>query len=236
MKKHIPNLFTLANLLMGCIAVTFAFQNKLEWVPYLVFAAAAFDFWDGAVARMLKVSSHIGKELDSLADMVSFGLVPGTVMYQLIRMSEGINDSTTFSYLATGGFLITLLSALRLAIFNVDERQSDDFIGVPTPASTLFFVSLIFLALNPDFPYHDILFNKFVLLGITAIFSYLLVAELRIFAFKFKNFSWDDNKLRFSFMAISLALLSLFGFSSISVIILIYIAMAIADNLINPKN
>ena len=145
LKKHIPNAITCANLFSGCIGIVFAFKGEQEVAAYFVLLSGLFDFFDGMVARLLNVKSEIGKQLDSLADMVSFGFLPGVVMFQLLMLSD-----YSSAYLPYLGFLITVFSALRLAKFNIDERQTEDFIGLNTPKNTLFIVSLPFIA--HDYP------------------------------------------------------------------------------------
>src|SRR6478609_7617108 len=198
--KHLPNALTCSNLLCGCLGVVFCFENRGLPIAYFVWAAGVFDFFDGFAARMLKVSSPIGKELDSLADMVSFGLLPSLVMYKMIAAS------TTIPWLPYVAFFIAVCSALRLAIFNVDETQSDSFKGLNTPANTLFITSLPLLHDKVG----DWLYLPTTLLFITMVFSLLLVSRIEIFALKFKNFSWGDNKIRFTFLIVSVLLIVIF--------------------------
>ncbi len=188
MKRHIPNTITCANLLSGCIGIVYCFNGDLKIAAYFVILSGIFDFFDGMVARALHVKSNIGKELDSLADMVSFGFLPGVIMFQLFNAS-GYSET----YLPYFGFLITIFSALRLAKFNIDERQTVDFIGLNTPMNTLFVVSLPYVAER----YPAITNNWIVLVIITLLTSYLLVSEIKIFSLKFSNLSWSDNKIKF---------------------------------------
>jgi CDP-diacylglycerol--serine O-phosphatidyltransferase len=178
-----------------------------------------FDFFDGFAARMLKVSSPIGKELDSLADVVSFGVLPGMVMYKML------GDSSPSDVIPYIGFMISMFSALRLAIFNVDETQSDSFKGLNTPANTLFITSLPLLHNTVG----DWLFQTPTLLAITVIFSFLLVSRIEIFALKFKDFSWANNKIRFTFLALSVLLLIAFQVTAIPLIILLYIGLSLGE-------
>jgi len=218
MKKHIPNALTCGNLLCGCLGIVFCLENRDIPIAYFVWAAGLFDFFDGFAARWLKVTSPIGKELDSLADMVSFGLLPALMMYKMI----GAVSSNT--YLPLIGFMIAICSALRLAIFNVDETQHDSFKGLNTPANTIFITSLPFLAGGIGaFVQQD-----WVLISITIVFSLLLVSRFDIIAFKFKDFSWARNKLRFTFLACSVLLLLLLGKSAVPLVILTYIAFSLA--------
>jgi CDP-diacylglycerol--serine O-phosphatidyltransferase len=173
-----------------------------------------FDFFDGFAARLLKVSSPIGKELDSMADMVSFGALPSLYMYKLLQFES------PFEYLPYVALLIAVCSALRLAIFNIDETQSDSFRGVPTPANALFITALPFL----DYPFFDFLFSPLILAIVTIIFSLLLVSRFELFALKFKNFTWSDNKVRFTLLVLAVLLLAVMQFAAIPLIILLYIA------------
>jgi CDP-diacylglycerol---serine O-phosphatidyltransferase len=213
MKKHIPNFLTCCNLLCGCIGIVFCLEGRAIPAAYFVWVAAIFDFLDGFAARMLKVHSPIGKELDSLADMVSFGFLPSVVMYKMISLSS------TSPWLPYLGFSIAVFSALRLATFNVDETQRDSFKGLNTPANTLFITSLPLLSDQV----HSWLYQNWLLATITIVFSLLMVSPIDFFAFKFKNFSWADNKVRFTFVGIAVLLLALFRISAIPLIILLYI-------------
>src|SRR5688572_9999022 len=183
MIKHLPNFLTCCNLLCGCLGVVFVLEDRAFPAAYFVWIAGAFDFFDGFAARMLKVSSPIGKELDSLADMVSFGLLPSVVMYKLLLAED------TTGYLPYAAFSIAVFSALRLAIFNIDETQRDSFRGVPTPANALFITALPLLTGGIA----AALQSQWVLLVITVVSSWLLVSNLELFALKFKDFTWTNN-------------------------------------------
>ena len=217
MKRHIPNAITCANLMSGCIGIVYCFNGDLKIAAYFVILSGIFDFFDGMVARALHVKSNIGKELDSLADMVSFGFLPGVIMFHLFNASGHSN-----TYLPYFGFLITIFSALRLAKFNVDERQTVDFIGLNTPMNTLFIVSLPYVAEL----YPAITSNWMVLAGITLLTSYLLVSEIKIFSLKFSNLSWGDNKIKFIFMLASVVLFAWLKFVAIPLILALYIALS----------
>lgn len=223
MSKHIPNLLTISNLICGCIALYFTFQGKLVFTAYLIGLAAVFDFMDGAIARLLNVSNPIGKELDSLADMVSFGLVPGSVVFYLLE--EGTLNQYSFMAL-----LIPIFSAYRLAKFNVDENQNENFIGLPTPANCLVFVSI---PLITTFNSESIIAYLFeipeILLIITVLMSMALVSRINIFSLKFKNFKFQDNKFRFFLITMSIILLTWLEFSAIPLIILLYILMSLVN-------
>ena len=242
-KKHIPNAITCGNLLCGCLAIVCAFHDNLVGSAYLVGIALILDYFDGFVARLLKVGGELGKQLDSLEDVVTFGVVPGIVMFQLMNMyqiaensSSEISPSLLFfhQYSVYLAFLIPVFSAMRLAIFNIDTRQTSSFIGVPTPANAMLICSLpLISSFQPNilgFDVNHIIGNIYFLLALTMIMSYLLVAELPLFALKFKNFKWADNKIRFVFLIISVILLILFQFIAIPFIIFLYIVLSIINN------
>jgi CDP-diacylglycerol--serine O-phosphatidyltransferase len=218
MKKHIPNALTCANLLSGCIGVVFAFKGDLSTAAYAVLISGIFDFFDGFVARALHVKSPIGKELDSLADMVSFGFLPGVVMYQLLAQSDF--NSPYLPYL---GFLITIFSALRLAKFNIDTRQTEDFIGLNTPMNTLFIVSLPFI--QRDHP--ALIGSSLLLVALTVVMSFLLVSEIRIFSLKFGSVDWKGNKIKFIFLIASAVLIALLKFAAIPFVLILYICTSL---------
>ena len=225
MKRHLPNFLTCCNLICGCLGIVFVLENRGIPAAYLVWLAGIFDFFDGFAARMLKVSSPIGKELDSLADVVSFGVLPSLVMYKLITEST---DSSVLPYV---GFTIAVFSALRLAIFNVDETQRDSFRGLNTPANTLFITSLPLL-------YNHVgrwLYQTEVLIAITLIFSFLLVSRIQFFAFKFKNFRWEDNRIRFTFLILAVLLLITLQVLAIPIIIILYVVLSLLENTLSGR-
>lgn len=243
-KKHIPNAITCGNLFCGCLAIVAAFKGNLVMTAYLVGIAAVLDFFDGFTARLLKVGGEMGKQLDSLADMVTFGVVPGIVLFQLMSASTRLNGKPTLllandigSYWLLLSFLITIFSAIRLAKFNIDTRQTNSFIGVPTPANTILICSIPlinhFQANFGGFNILAITENIYFLIVLTLLMSYLLIAELPLFAMKFKNFGWPDNKIRYSFLIISVILLILFQFIAIPFIIFLYIVLSVINNMIN---
>ncbi|WP_187261188.1 CDP-alcohol phosphatidyltransferase family protein [Pontibacter beigongshangensis] len=227
MKKHLPNAITCLNLLSGCVALYFAFNQQLNYAAYMVGIAAMLDFMDGLLARALKAYSEIGKQLDSLADMVSFGVVPGTILFGLLTRADATPTGVPEDVLPFFGFIITIFSALRLAKFNIDTRQAESFIGVPTPACSIFIASLPLLLEASPALYEDIILNPFFLLAITFIFSYLLIAELPLFALKFRNYTWKDNATRFIFLILSVILLALIKFAAIPLIIVLYILLSV---------
>lgn len=255
-KKHIPNAITCCNLLCGCLAIVQSFEGNLVNAAYLVGLAAIFDFFDGFAARMLKVSSPIGKDLDSLADMVTFGVVPGVVMFQMLKENIHLYINNYFDknnlnervitidtqpfyikYLIFVAFLITIFSAIRLAKFNNDTRQSDSFIGVPTPAVAIFICSLplIYDSNAAFYFFHPLFFNPFILTFISIVLSFLLVSELPLFALKFKHFKWKENEIRFVFLGLSLVMLITLQFVGIPLIIIMYILLSVINNVFLKK-
>jgi CDP-diacylglycerol--serine O-phosphatidyltransferase len=224
--RHLPNALTCGNLLCGCLGILMLPQYpRLEVAAYFVWAACLFDFFDGFAARILKVSSPIGKELDSLADMVSFGILPALVMYSLIN---SVAPYPAYAYLA---FSLAVFSAVRLAKFNLDENQKNTFSGLPTPANGLFITSLVFLPA----PANDLTTNSLLLILITLVFSWLLVAPIKLFALKFRNFTWEDNRIRFTFIALSVLLLMWLREGSISLIILLYIGLSLTVGVLSVQ-
>ena len=230
MKKHLPNAITCLNLFSGCLAIYFAFHGNLVYAAYMVGIAAVLDFMDGMLARLLKAYSEIGKQLDSLADMVSFGVVPGVIMFHLISIS--LAGESTFLGLSPSifpfiGFVITIFSALRLAKFNIDTRQTTSFIGMPTPACSIFVSALPLILANDAFGVSELILNPYLLGALALLLSYLLIAEIPLFALKFKNLTWKDNSVRFIFLIMSVALIALFQFVAIPFVIALYILLSI---------
>jgi CDP-diacylglycerol--serine O-phosphatidyltransferase len=236
-RKHIPNFITSLNVLCGSIAVVFIMKGVLTTGVFLIILAAVFDFFDGMSARLLKAYSPIGKELDSLADMISFGLAPGLIMFKLLETSmfktEVIPDlqsnlTPTQLLILGSAFLIPIFSALRLAKFNVDERQTSSFIGLPTPANALFISSLALIQEHGTMPAIDnFLLATPVLIGITFLFSWLLVAEIPMFSLKFKNLTWKSNQIQYVFLFSSIILISLLRLYGITAIILLFIGISV---------
>lgn len=229
MKKHIPNIITSLNLLSGIIAIIFTFKGELTIAASLMALGAFFDFFDGLAARLLSVQSEMGKQMDSLADMVSFGVVPGFIMFQLMNTSPNLPNITiaSFNLAPYFAFIIPVMSAFRLAKFNIDTRQTSSFIGLPTPANSLFIGSLPFIiagVLSIELPW---LHNYYILLVLSFALASLLVAELPLFALKFKGFGWKGNELRFSFILLSIILLVLLQVAALPLIILVYILLSL---------
>ncbi|MGB3142552.1 MAG: CDP-alcohol phosphatidyltransferase family protein [Maribacter sp.] len=242
MKKHIPNFITLLNVFCGCVATVFAVLNRLEMAALFVALGIFFDFFDGLAARVLDVKSELGLQLDSLADMITSGLVPGVVMFQLLAMSQtgGWGDGSHF-FLNSGefqwihlvpffGFIITMASGYRLAKFNLDENQVSSFIGLPTPANALLIISLplILLYQNNDI-LNGIILNPWFLMVLTLLSAYLLNCSLPLFALKFKNLSFKDNAMRYIFLTVSIVLIITMKFLAIPLIILFYVLSSLVQ-------
>jgi len=218
--RYIPNFLTICNLLSGCLGIVFVAEGSLNAGAYMIWLAAFLDFFDGLTARALKAYSNIGGELDSLADMVSFGVLPSFIVYELLKISL----PPSLYYLSFMAFIIAAFSAIRLAIFNVDTRQTTSFIGLPTPASALLFSAL---PLSNIPIVQSLMNNTYFLILLVILISYLLVARIELMAFKFKNFSWQDNKLKYIFMIISLAMVFLLNIVAIPLVIVFYILISL---------
>ena len=234
LKKHIPNTLTCCNLLSGCAATYFAFQQDFPLSMLLIVVGAAFDFFDGFAARLLHVSSPIGKELDSLADDITFGFAPAAMVFGMLQqlvspanMPEGcpLQQVSGIELLPYAAFLIAAFSALRLAKFNLDERQALGFIGMPTPANALFWGSLVIglqehFGVLPTWTAGVILLRVFVC-------SWLLVSEIPMFALKFKQWGWKGNEVKYIFVISCIPLLLCFKVLGIAVIIAWYVLLSI---------
>lgn len=242
MKSIIPNSLTALNLFCGCIAVLSFLSGGHLLGIVLVFISATADFFDGFVARLLNVQSELGKQLDSLADMISFGFVPGVIIYKALSGNIDLNGNYSSQiidqhYLPLLGFIITVFSGFRLAKFNIDTRQSNSFIGLPTPANTLFFLTipLIWISENPRDWVYELTLNKPLLVVLTVLFSYLLIAEIPLLALKFKGFKIKDNIYRYA-----LLLLGIFGVLtlkhlSIPIILILYLLISVLENITKRK-
>lgn len=231
MRKHIPNTITLINAFCGCLVIVSLFTGQIEAVAWLIAIAMLADFLDGFVARLLKVSSPIGRELDSMADMVTFGVVPGVILYYLLNLSMRISHplwSNPETWVGFAGFFITVFAALRLAKFNVDTRQSDNFIGLNTPATTLLCTGLLLVVENDEYGLRAFVLQVPLLLGLVVLLSILLIAEIPIFSLKFKKFGWRGNEPQWLFLLIALLLLLFVKLGLAAVlIIIVYIAISI---------
>jgi CDP-diacylglycerol--serine O-phosphatidyltransferase len=232
-KAQIPNAITLLNLFCGCIALVFASEMDFKMAFFFVALGIFFDFFDGFFARKFNVSGPLGVQLDSLADMVTSGFVPGFVMFKLMSNDTCFGAESYFSYL---GFIITLGSCYRLAKFNIDERQSDSFIGLPTPANALFILSLPLVLLSTEVVFiHNILGNPLALLTITVLSTYIMNAEIPLFSLKIKNFSFQKYKLQVFFLLVSISMLVVLHYLAIPLVILTYVILSVITNAVKNK-
>jgi len=236
-RQHIPNFLTTLNLVSGLVSLTLAFEGRFALAAMCIFIAALFDFMDGNAARILKVKSELGKQLDSLADMVSFGVAPGIIIYEMlsIHCTGGCSVPEKTHILPYLAMLIPVCSALRLAKFNIDLRQEVNFIGMPTPAIAIFFASVplvvyvqpvMFSLIHLDFM-GRLFSNPRILSILVVFFSYMLISDFRIFSLKFKSLAWKNNQLRFILLICAVILLLLFSLSAIPMIIMIYVMLSI---------
>ena len=238
-KKHIPNAITLLNLASGLWAIIAIFKGYYDEAFLFVCLGIFFDFWDGFFARKFNVSGELGLQLDSLADVVTSGVVPGLMIFKLLLDIQ--EDDTSIYFLTEDfyymgfvpylGFIITLASAYRLAKFNIDTRQTDSFIGLPTPANALFIMSIPMIQFDGTHEWLvNALFNPFVLLIISFVSAYMLNAEIPLFSLKIKDFSWDKNKLQVFFLAIAATLFLFLDFTALPIIILLYVVISVVNN------
>jgi len=241
MIRFIPNIFTSLNLLCGCIAVLFVVSGDFVATAIFIVLGIVFDFLDGFFARLLKIQSQVGVHLDSLADMITSGLAPGLILVQLLSISIGgeiIDLNSIFSksdmnlsqieLIPLIGLLIVVASGYRLAKFNVDERQTDSFIGLPTPANAIFIFSLpLILEFQNSELIESIILNKWVLIAITLISCILLNSEIRLFSLKFKSFGFKENFIRYLFLTLCLISLIILKYIAIPIIIVLYIVLSL---------
>jgi CDP-diacylglycerol--serine O-phosphatidyltransferase len=222
-KKHLPNAITCANLFSGCVGIVFAFSDNLIFAAYCIFLSAIFDFFDGFASRVLQSFSGIGKDLDSLADMVSFGFLPSAILYELLLKSPQIPK--VGDYLCFVAFAIAVFSALRLAKFNTDTRQAEIFIGLPTPANAILIASLPFIV-QQYMQFNHYILNQYTLTVLVIVMCALLVAELPLMSLKFKNRD-PRNLYRYLLLLFSAILILFFKFAAVPVVIFIYIVLSI---------
>jgi len=236
-KYYIPNFVTLLNLVSGVLAITHILSGQLEWAAGFIFIAAVFDFLDGTLARILDARSEIGKQLDSLADIVSFGVAPGIIVYHLLaaNCTGSCNALDRWQITPYFALLIPVCSAIRLAKFNIDLRQVENFIGLPTPANAMFFASIplviflqphIYSLIRLDFM-ADFFASNRVIAVLTVFFSYLLISDFRIFSIKFKTTGWAENKKSYILLICSLVLLILFSLNALPMIIFLYLLISL---------
>lgn len=265
---NIPNLFTAANMLCGVLSIILSVSGRIDLAPFAVFLGAVFDFFDGFLARALKKQGELGKQLDSLADMVTFGLAPGVMMlvvltysiyhgnfsdmlaystadtsfttiafYSFRTWAEQLGAFSHFSWIPFLALLIPFFSLFRLAKFNIDTRQSESFIGVPTPANTIFFCAfplLLWQYAGSDGWQHELIMSLVqpaVLVPVIALMSVLLVSEIPLFSLKFKKFSWQGNEIRYVFLIICVILIPVLLFWSVPIIVLLYIVLSVIENI-----
>ncbi|MDN3492402.1 CDP-alcohol phosphatidyltransferase family protein [Winogradskyella bathintestinalis] len=243
LKRHVPNIVTLLNLFSGCIALIFAVYGNFVAAALFVFLGIFFDFFDGLLARKLNVQSPLGIQLDSLADLVTSGVVPGVIMFKLISLATDAPDFSIYSdswnssfhwkgfkmsLLPLIGLFIALASAYRLAKFNLDEDQQSYFKGLPVPANTLVILSLpMILEYQNNDIINDIIINQWFLIGLTLLSCYLLNSNIKLFALKFKNWGFKDNAVRYIFLILSVVLIVVLHFAAIPLIIALYIIMSL---------
>lgn len=243
MKKHIPNFITLLNLTSGVIAVILATQNQLEYAAYFVFLGIIFDFFDGFVARLLHEQSELGVQLDSLADMVTSGVAPGIVMFQLLRNADTdwemiayLKNFKEMDFIPFLGILITLAAAYRLANFNINDKQSHDFIGLPTPAFTTFIMSFPLISSYSTFEWSmNLVKDQYFLIVVTLLGSILMNSNLSLFSLKFTSFNLKANAVKFLFLLVSIVLFLILKVTAIPLIIVFYIALSVGNNLVEKK-
>ncbi len=229
LKKHIPNTITCLNLISGCIATYWAFQGDYRMALLFIIIGAVFDFFDGMVARLLHVSSPIGKELDSLADDITFGFAPSATIFSYLNESYAAANSTLctlHSILPFVAFILAAFSALRLAKFNLDERQALGFIGLPTPANALFWGALIGGLQGYDIHFEGI---EWCIIAGIFISSYLLISEIPMFALKFKTWDWKGNEIKYIFLLTCIPMLFL-GIFGLAAIIAWYVILSAVNN------
>ena len=235
--KHIPNIVTLGNLFCGTLAAIFAVGGHFEMTALFVVLGVFLDFFDGFFARVLKVSGELGKQLDSLADMVTSGVVPGIVLFILLGNNQqfpyDIHAEFKISMgLPLIGLLVTLSSCYRLAKFNLDTRQSESFIGLPTPAMSLFIVSLPLVQMHSEIDFvKDLIGNNYFLIGITILFSFLMNSALRLFSLKFKNYGVRENLFKYILIVLSIILLTSVEYLAVPLIIVCYVLLSMIKNM-----
>ena len=228
-KKHIPNTITCCNLLSGCVSILFLCHDHVLWASAMIFVAAVFDFFDGFAARTLDAKSPIGGELDSLSDVVSFGVAPSFIVAWFLSKSGitwWVHDFNMFPVLA---FVLAAFAAVRLAKFNIDTRQSSSFIGLPVPAVGLFIASLPFMLFNigNDTVIYQIVTNPYFLLAMVAIFSWLMISEVPFFSFKIKSLRFKENILRYFVVIFAITAVVILHWVALPFIFLFYILLSV---------
>ena len=250
--KQIPNMLTLLNLVLGCVGILYAFDeryfiltkaqhgiyqtyeinNRLFTSGFCILLAAVIDFLDGYVARALNAKSEIGKQLDSLADMVTFGVLPSIIIYQLLERSYFLESGSLYTskLFLLPALLIACGACWRLAKFNIDERQHESFVGLPSPANAIFIASLPMIYIGNDYGLGNLLINKWVLYGLILIFSWLMVSELKMFSLKVKSLGWRGNELRVIFILLTLLMIFFLHWTGLALSIILYILLSIINS------
>ncbi len=229
-KNFIPSFITSLNLFCGCIATVFAFQGEVKYAVILIIIAAILDFLDGFSARMLKTVSNFGKQLDSLADIISFGMAPATLMYNLV-----VNHSVFSGIWSFSTFLIVIFAALRLAKYNIDSNQTNEFSGLPTPAMAIFILSIAWYVDTENNCVTQLICNKYFFAGLIIFVSVLMVSKIKLFSLKFKEFSFKKNIWQIIFLILSIVLLIIFKIIGIAFIIILYLALSLLKNMFNKN-
>ncbi len=228
MRSQIPNIITILNLICGCLAIVCVLDGHFQWAFVFFFIGGLADYFDGMIARWLQVHSPFGKELDSLADMITFGALPGTICYVLLSANGGPMMGPLY-LVGLPGFLITAFAGIRLAKFNLDTRQADDFIGMPTPSCSIFIVGLMLIHHHNRFELSGLVTNPWFLYPVIVLLSYLLISEIRMFSFKFKTRGWKGNERRIIFLIIGVILMIALREMAFSLFILMYILYALFE-------
>jgi CDP-diacylglycerol--serine O-phosphatidyltransferase len=226
-KKHIPNILTLCNLTCGCIGIVYAFDGDIKSAGILIWIGALFDFLDGLAARLLQQFSTIGKDLDSLADLITFCFLPGTIIYMII------SQNSSNQYLPYSGYLLVLFGALRLAKYNNDTRQENIFFGLPVPASAIFVSALPFIVENNALEISTVFSSPYLYFGISLLLSFLMISDIRLLSLKFKDFSFKTNWPRYLLLILSLLLLIFIDILALPIIILLYVVISMALKISN---
>lgn len=239
--KHLPNFITLLNLFCGLLSIYFFSVDQLAWASYMIFVAAVLDFFDGFSARLLKAYSPLGAQLDSLADVVSFGVAPAFMLFGLIKISHGLPDITVsdVNLLPFVALIVPLFTALRLAKFNIDTRQTESFIGLPSPASGLLLASLPLVRsqlYEGQSLFYMVVTNAYFYVGIGLLMGFLMVSGLPLFGLKFKSFALKGNEVRYFFLLSAIILLIVLQFVAIPFIILLYLLLSLIVFLTDIQN
>ncbi|CAN5156148.1 CDP-alcohol phosphatidyltransferase family protein [soil metagenome] len=245
LKKHIPNIVTLMNMACGCAGIAMVFGGMAEWAPFMIFAGAIFDFFDGFVARAFKADSELGKQLDSMSDLVTFGVLPATLLLVLLNFSGETSIIPGWHLPIVTGFslawhqtlplfIVTLGAGYRLAKFNIDTRQTTSFLGLPSPANGIFFAALFLGVSFGNFPERliPIILSPITLYSLAIVFALLMVSEIPMFAMKVKGYGWKGNEFRYALLILSLPLIVFFQFAGLSLCIILYILLSIIQNLV----